>query len=100
MIIKSINNTYGYKGLPDGFHVNFDDEITYVVGDNFKTKSTILGVPLWVMIGYNMFGSNQENIADDNRRSLEYVLAEISFVDNDGELHTLLRKKGELQRYY
>ena len=81
MIIKSINNTYGYKGLPDGFHIEFDDEVTYVVGDNFKTKSTILGVPLWVFTGYNMAGSNQEELADDRRNNLRYVMAEISFVD-------------------
>ena len=95
MIIKSINRTYGYKGLPDGFHVDFDDEVTYVVGDNFKTKSTILGVPLWVITGYNMAGSNQENVADDKRSNIDKVIAEISFVDNDGELHTLMRKKGK-----
>ena len=94
MIIKSINNTYGYKGLPDGFRVEFDDEVTYVVGDNFKTKSTILSVPLWVFTGYNMAGSNQEELADDRRNNLRYVMAEISFVDDEGELHTLSRKKG------
>lgn len=95
MIIKSITRTYGYKGLPDGFHTDFDDEVTYIVGDNFKTKSTILGVPLWVMTGYNMAGSNQENVADDKRNNLDKVIAEITFVDNDGELHTLMRKKGK-----
>lgn len=94
MIIKSINNTYGYKGLPDGFHVKFNDDKTYVVGDNFKTKSTILSVPLWVITGYNMSGSNQENVADD-RRNVGNVMAEITFMDNDGELHTLSRKKGK-----
>lgn len=94
MVIKSINNTYGYKGLPDGFHIEFDDEVTYVVGDNFKTKSTILGVPLWVFTGYNMAGSNQEDLADDRRSNLRHVMAEISFVDDEGELHTLSRKKG------
>lgn len=94
MIIKSINDTHGYKGLPDGFRVNFDEEATYVVGDNFKTKSTILGVPLWVMTGYNMAGSNKENVADDKRKNIKTVMAEISFVDNDGEIHTLKREKG------
>ena len=94
MIIKSINNTYGYKGLPDGTRVKFDDDITYIVGDNFKTKSTILSVPLWVFTGYNMAGSNQESVADD-RRNVGSVMAEITFMDNDGELHTLSRKKGK-----
>ena len=95
MIIKSINKTYGYKGLPDDFHVEFDSEVTYIIGDNFKTKSTILGVPLWVITGYNMEGSNQENVADDKRRDIDTVMAEITFIDNDGEIHNLMRKKGK-----
>ena len=71
MIVKSIDNTIGYKGLRDGFRVKFDEEITYIVGDNFKTKSTILSVPLWVLTGYNMTGSNQEELIDDKRKYIK-----------------------------
>lgn len=94
MIIKSINDTFGYKGLPDGFRVEFDDSITYIVGDNFKTKTTILGVPLWVLTGYNMNGGNQENVANDNNHNITNVTAEITIIDNDGELHVIKRSKG------
>lgn len=94
MIIKSINDTFGYKGLPDGFRVEFDDSITYIVGDNFKTKTTILGVPLWVLTGYNMNGGNQENVANDNNHNISNVTAEITIIDNDGELHVIKRSKG------
>lgn len=94
MIIKSINDTFGYKGLPDGFRVEFDDSITYIVGDNFKTKTTILGVPLWVLTGYNMNGGNQENVANDNNQNISNVTAEITIIDNNGELHVIKRSKG------
>lgn len=95
MLIKSINKTIGYKGLADGFHVNFNEDITYIVGDNFKTKSTILSVPLWVLTGYNMAGSNQEDVSDDKRNNLRNVFAEITIIDNDGNEHTISRSKGQ-----
>lgn len=94
MIIKSIDNTVGYKGLPDGFRVNFNSNITYIVGDNFKTKTTILGVPLWVLTGYNMNGGNQENVANDRVSNIKNVIAEITIIDNDGVLHKIKRSKG------
>lgn len=94
MRIKSINNTNGYKGLLDGFNTMFDDSVTYIVGDNFKTKSTILGVPLWVLTGYNMNGGNQENVANDKSDNIRNVTAEITIIDNDGVLHTIKRSKG------
>ena len=94
MIIKSINKTLGYKGLPDDFHVNFDENVTYIVGDNFKTKSTILSVPLWVLTGYNMNGSNQEDVSDD-KRDIRNVVAEITIIDNDGNEHIISRSKGK-----
>ncbi len=95
MIIKSINKTVAYKGLPDGFHVNFDQDITYIVGDNFQTKSTILSVPLWVLTGYNMSGSNQEDVSDDTRNNVRNTIAEITIIDNDGEEHIVSRSKGK-----
>ena len=95
MIVKSIDNTIGYKGLRDGFRVKFDEEITYIVGDNFKTKSTILSVPLWVLTGYNMTGSNQEELIDDKRKYIKNVIAEITIIDNDGIEHTITRSKGK-----
>ncbi len=94
MVIKSINQTIGYKGLPDGFHINFNDDITYIVGDNFKTKSTILSVPLWVLTGYNMTGSNQEDVSDDSR-NIKNVIAEITIIDNEGNEHIISRSKGK-----
>ena len=94
MIIKSINRTFGYKGLPDGFFANFDDDITYIVGDNFKTKSTILSVPLWVLTGYNMNGGNQEDVSDDSR-DIKNVIAEITIIDNEGNKHIISRSKGK-----
>lgn len=95
MIIKSINKTLGYKGLPDGFHVNFDRDVTYIVGDNFKTKSTILSVPLWVLTGYSMSGGNQEDVSNDRRNDIRNVIAEITIIDNDGDEHVISRSKGK-----
>ena len=85
MIIKSIDDTRGYKGLPDGTRVNFDENITYIIGDNYKTKSTILSVPLWVITGYSLSEGNQEDVSDDNRPNLRNVTAQITIIDKEGE---------------
>ena len=53
MVIKNIFNIKNYKGLPDGFKVNFED-ITYIIGDNAKNKTTIGALPLWILTGYNL----------------------------------------------
>lgn len=95
MIIKSIDDTRGYKGLPDGTKVVFNDKITYIIGDNYKTKSTILSVPLWVMTGYSLNEGNQEDVSDDNRPNLRNVTAQITIIDNDGEEHSIFRSKGK-----
>ena len=95
MIIKSIDDTRGYKGLPDGTKVVFNEKITYIIGDNYKTKSTILSVPLWVMTGYSLNEGNQEDVSDDNRPNLRNVTAQITIIDNDGEEHSIFRSKGK-----
>ena len=95
MIIKSIDDTRGYKGLPDGTKVVFNEKITYIIGDNYKTKSTILSVPLWVMTGYSLNEGNQEDVSDDNRRNLRNVTAQITIIDNEGEEHSIFRSKGK-----
>ena len=95
MIIKSIDDTRGYKGLPDGTRVNFDENITYIIGDNYKTKSTILSVPLWVITGYSLNEGNQEDVSDDNRPNLRNVTAQITIIDNEGEEHSIFRSKGK-----
>lgn len=95
MIIKSIDDTRGYKGLPDGTKVVFNEKITYIIGDNYKTKSTILSVPLWVMTGYSLNEGNQEDVSDDNRPNLRNVTAQITIIDNEGEEHSIFRSKGK-----
>ena len=95
MIIKSIDDTRGYKGLPDGTKVVFNEKITYIIGDNYKTKSTILSVPLWVMTVYSLNEGNQEDVSDDNRPNLRNVTAQITIIDNDGEEHSIFRSKGK-----
>ena len=37
MYIKNIFNVRNYKGLDDGFNINFSD-ITYIIGDNAKNN--------------------------------------------------------------
>ena len=100
MIIKSIDDTRGYKGLPDGTKVVFNEKITYIIGDNYKTKSTILSVPLWVMTGYSLNEGNQEDVSDDNRPNLRNVTAQITIIDNDGELDGIRTTREALSKFY
>ena len=94
MYIKNIFDVHNYKGLEDGFKVNFDD-ITYIIGDNAKNKTTIGSIPLWIFTGYNLYGSNKEQVANDNNFSSKNTLASMTFIDNNGSEHTITRCKGK-----
>ena len=94
MYIKNIFDVHNYKGLEDGFKVNFDD-ITYIIGDNAKNKTTIGSIPLWIFTGYNLYGSNKEQVGNDNNFSSKNTLASMTFIDNNGSEHTITRCKGK-----
>ena len=94
MYIKRIYNIKNYKGLPDDFSVDFDD-LTYIVGDNAKNKTTIGSLPLWILTGYNLFGSNKENVSNDANKTQKNTLASMILVDNNGSEHTITRCKGK-----
>ena len=94
MYIKNIFDVHNYKGLEDGFKVNFDD-ITYIIGDNAKNKTTIGSIPLWIFTGYNLYGSNKEQVGNDNNFRSKNTLASMTFIDNNGSEHTITRCKGK-----
>lgn len=93
MYIKRIFNVINYKGLEDNFNVEFKD-INYILGDNAKCKSTVGSIPLWILTGYNVNGSNQEQVAND-KSHLANTIASMIFVDNDGREHEIMRSKGK-----
>ena len=93
MYIKKVYNVVNYKGLENNFSIDFKDT-TYIIGDNAKCKSTAGSLPLWILTGYNAFGSNQEQVAND-RLNIKNTVACMTFVDNDGNEHELLRCKGK-----
>ena len=95
MIIKSINNVVGYKGLPDGFKMDFDEKLTYIIGDNAKTKSTILEVPFYTLTGYNLTGSDRDHFKDINRPNLRSIITDITIIDNEGRERNIVRSKGK-----
>ena len=94
MYIKNIFDVHNYKGLDDRFKVNFDD-ITYIIGDNAKNKTTIGSIPLWIFTGYNLYGSNKEQVGNDNNFRSKNTLASMTFIDNNGSEHTITRCKGK-----
>ena len=97
MYIKSINNVIGYKGLPDGFSAEFDENKTYLVGANFQRKSTVGSLFNWCLTGTSLNGKEKEQVANDNKK-VSNVIVDITFVDNYGIEHRLIRDKGkELQ---
>lgn len=81
MYIKSINNVVGYKDLPDGFNVEFDENKTYIVGANFQRKSTVGSLFNWCLTGTTLNGKEKESVASDNRK-VRSVIVDITFVDN------------------
>lgn len=94
MYIKSINNVIGYKDLPDGFYAEFDENKTYIVGANFQRKTTVGSLFNWCMTGTSLNGKEKEQVANDTRR-INNVIVDITFVDNFGIEHRLIRDKGK-----
>jgi len=94
MYIKNVFNIKNYKGLRNGLKVDFADT-TYLVGDNAKNKTTIGSIPLWILTGYNMYGSNQEQVANDTVGLNSNTEASMTLIDNDGIEHIITRYKGK-----
>lgn len=94
MYIKSINNVIGYKGLPDGFNIEFNENKTYIVGANFQGKTTIGSLFNWCLTGTSLNGKEKEQISNDTKK-VSNVIVDITFVDNFGIEHRLIRDKGK-----
>ena len=94
MVIKSINNVVGYKDLPDGFNIEFDENKTYIVGANFQRKTTVGSLFNWCLTGTNLFGNEKEQVANDKVK-VSNVIVDITFIDNLGIEHRLVRDKGK-----
>ena len=94
MYIKSINNVVGYKDLPDGFNTEFDEDKTYIVGANFQRKTTVGSLFNWCLTGTSLIGKEKEQVANDKRK-VDSVIVDITFIDNDGIEHRLIREKGK-----
>ena len=94
MYIKSINNVVGYKGLTDGFNDEFNEDKTYIIGDNFRGKTTIGSLFSWCLTGTTLNGKEKEQVANDTKK-VRNVIVDITFVDNFGIEHRLIRDKGK-----
>lgn len=94
MYIKSINNVVGYKDLPDGFNVEFNENKTYIVGANFQRKTTVGSLFNWCLTGRTLNGNEKEQVAND-RKKVTNVIVDMTFVDNLGIEHRLIRNKGK-----
>ena len=94
MYIKQINNVEGYKGLPDGFNAQFDENTTYIVGENFQGKSTIGSLFNWCLTGNSLLGKEKEQVANDSKK-VSNVIVDMTFIDNYGIEHRLIRNKGK-----
>ena len=94
MFIKSINNVEGYKDLPNGFSAEFDENTTYIVGANFQRKTTVGSLFNWCLTGTSLYGNEKEQVAND-KINVSNVVVDITFIDNYGIEHRLIRDKGK-----
>jgi DNA repair exonuclease SbcCD ATPase subunit len=94
MYLKRINNVIGYKNLPDGLSMDFDEKNNYIIGANFQGKSTIGSLFNWCLTGTNLYGKEKEQVANDKKR-VSNVIVDITFVDNYGIEHRLIRNKSK-----
>lgn len=94
MYIKSINNVVGYKGLPDGFNAEFSEDKTYIIGENFRGKTTVGSLFNWCLTGTSLNGKEKEQVANDTKK-VSNVIVDITFVDNFSIEHRLIRDKAK-----
>ena len=94
MYIKHINNVIGYKNIPDGFNMDFDKVKNYIIGANFQGKTTIGSLFNWCLTGTTLEGKERDNVSNDTKK-VDKVVVDISFVDNYGIEHRLIRNKAK-----
>ena len=97
MYIKRINNVVGYKDLPDGFNADFSENMNYIVGANFQRKTTTGSLFNWCLTGTSLYGNEREQVANDKTKTSN-VIVDITFIDNYGIEHRLIRDKGRTSR--
>ncbi|HJJ12550.1 MAG TPA: hypothetical protein OIM48_04525 [Clostridiaceae bacterium] len=60
-----------------------------------KIKLQFGSLPLWILTGYNLQGSNKEQVANDKLMSGLNTVASMTIIDNSGTEHTITRCKGK-----
>ena len=82
----------GFKRFKETYEVNLDT-ITYVMGGNGQGKTTIADAIAFAFCGTPLWG---EKSCDRLKNPESAVLSvEVRFVDENGEVHTLVRQKDE-----
>lgn len=60
-----------------------------------KIRQQFGSLPLWILTGYNLQGSNKEQVANDKLLSGPNTIASMTFIDNSGTERTITRCKGK-----
>ncbi|MGN1326929.1 MAG: hypothetical protein ACI4VQ_02430, partial [Clostridia bacterium] len=60
-----------------------------------KIRLPFGSLPLWILTGYNLQGSNKEQVANDKLLSGPNTIASMTIIDNSGTEHTITRCKGK-----
>ncbi len=68
--------------------------MTYIVGANFQRKSTVGSLFNWCLTGTSLYGNEREDVVNDKKKTAN-VIVDITFVDNYGIEHRLVRNKGK-----
>lgn len=89
MIIKHMKLD-GFRKHEKEVEITFSSEETYIIGGNFKGKTTFVMAIIWCILGTNMRGNDKENVINRNRNE---CTVELDFTDNNGNNRTLVRHK-------
>lgn len=60
-----------------------------------KIRLPFGSLPLWILTGYNLQGSNKEQVANDKLLSGPNTIASMTIIDNSGTEHNITRCKGK-----
>lgn len=92
MIIKSLT-IKGFKGFEDEYHIDFNEDMTIIEGENFQGKTSIGEAICWTLLGCNLFGNDKTiNIINNNSSS---AYCELELFDNEDKIHKVIRIKGK-----
>ena len=84
--------THGFRKFADDFEVKFYEDVTYILGGNFKGKTNILFAITWGLLGCNLTGDEKVSLIHKDKAD---CMVELKITDNSNTEHIITRYKNK-----